>query len=398
MYIKNKHMEVIIMAKTNLERKSSKKFILFFATIFLLSALNAPSFALTPSDETLIKKAVTDYYDTRYQALSALEEKDISIFWDSNNNPNYEVELAALSTDINHRKMQLIDLGIIKYNLEMDFKTVNIQNDKAEVNVVELCSFYQNAVPDICSQIRDEHNIKLEKTKEKWLLVSDVSNDFTKKVLLGKVRKGKSASQAKEEILANSAEQVKLKKKESLNLENGAHTPIAIPLSLQAYNPDNAVNYALDWAFSRNTDQWGDYDSNGGDCTNFVSQCLYAGGIPFDTVGNPSYNQRWFWYSNSNRTPPWTGVVPFWDYAINDTGVGLVATSTTRTGIYIGDVVQFYNSNDGWHHTVFVHNAFTSNNYRYLYIACHTQDQCFYNIDNYVGESFRYMHINGWNN
>ena len=35
------------------------------------------------------------------------------------------------------------------------------------------------------------------------------------------------------------------------------------------------VNYARKWAFSRNPAYY-DFENIGGDCTNFVSQCLYA--------------------------------------------------------------------------------------------------------------------------
>lgn len=388
------------MYNTKRDGKILKKFTLLLTTVFLLTALGVSAIASTTEDETLIKKVVTDYYDTRYQALSTLEEKDISIFWNSNNNPDYEVELAALSTDINHRKMQLIDLGIKKYDLKMNFNNIDLQIDKAEVKVVESCNFYQNASPDVCSKTRSDHVIKLENVNGKWLITSDSSGDFTKKIILSKTKEGKSVSQAKAEILANSKEQVKQKKEEALSLKNGIQPDsIITPLSLQTYNVDSAVSYALYWSdpsHNRNS-AWGNYDGIGGDCTNFVSQCLNNGGIPFDTVGNPSYNQRWFWTS-SDRTPTWTGVIPFWDYAINDTGVGLVANSTTRTGIYTGDVVQFYNSADGWHHSLFVNNAYTYNNYRFIFICCHTSDQQDFNIDNYVGETMRYMHINGWNN
>jgi len=381
-------------------QKPPKSVAVFLIIVFLLTTLCIPSFA-SASDESLIKQVVTNYYNIRYQALSNLEEKDISVFWKSLNNPDYEVEFAALSTDINHRKMQLIDLKIKKYDLKMDFTNFDIQSGKAEVKVVESCNFYQNASPDTCSKMRSEHDIKLENFNGKWLIKSDSSDDFTKKIIIGKVEEGKSAFQAETEILAASKEQVIQKKEESLSLKNDVQPySIITPLSLHAYIPSYAVTYALYWtdpSHNRNP-LWGNYDGNGGDCTNFISQCLTYGGIPFDTVGNPSYNQRWFWNSYSSYTPTWTGVVPFWDYAINDSGVGLVATSTTRAGTYTGDIIQLYSSNYGWHHSVFVNNAYTYNNYRFIFICCHTSDQRDVNIDNYTAETMRYLHINGWNN
>lgn len=51
--------------------------------------------------------------------------------------------------------------------------------------------------------------------------------------------------------------------------------PIA-SISLQAYDRAAAVAYAHRWAFRRNPAYY-DYEKIGGDCTNYASQCLYAG-------------------------------------------------------------------------------------------------------------------------
>ena len=46
---------------------------------------------------------------------------------------------------------------------------------------------------------------------------------------------------------------------------------------LLPYNRSAAVEYAHQWAFGRNPEFY-DFSQIGGDCTNFASQCLYAGG------------------------------------------------------------------------------------------------------------------------
>ena len=51
------------------------------------------------------------------------------------------------------------------------------------------------------------------------------------------------------------------------------------------YDRKSAAGYAMKWALSRNT-AYKDYEEWGGDCTNFISQCVHAGGIPFDNNGN----------------------------------------------------------------------------------------------------------------
>ena len=365
-------------------------------TILLLTAICSQAVASSP-DESLIKDIISKYYDTRYQALSVLEEKDISSFWKTENNPEYDLEVNALSTDINHRKMQLIDLRFEKYNLKMDFKSIDVLNNKANVKVAEYSGIYQNASPDVCSELWSEHTIKMEKINGKWLMVSDNSPDLTKRALLLIIEKGGNASEAKAEIIESSKQEVIIKKEEALRQKNNIQKEPAIqPLSLQSYNVTNAVQYAMTWALSRNP-AWGNYTGQGGDCTNFISQCLYAGGIPFDTVGNPNYNQRWFWYSYSNRTPTWTGVNQFWDYALNDIGYGLYTSQVSRSGVYKGDIIQLVSGSSGYH-SLFVNNAYTYNGYRFIFICCHDTDRKDYNLDNFGSVTKRYLHINGWYN
>ena len=49
------------------------------------------------------------------------------------------------------------------------------------------------------------------------------------------------------------------------------------------YNREKAIEYAHRWAFFRNPN-FTNFDEMGGDCTNFVSQCLLAGGAMMNTT------------------------------------------------------------------------------------------------------------------
>ena len=42
------------------------------------------------------------------------------------------------------------------------------------------------------------------------------------------------------------------------------------------YNREQACEYAKKWAYKRNPKYY-NFDAVGGDCTSFVSQCIYAG-------------------------------------------------------------------------------------------------------------------------
>ena len=75
------------------------------------------------------------------------------------------------------------------------------------------------------------------------------------------------------------------------------------------YDRRAAVAYAHQWAYGRNPDFY-DYEEIGGDCTNFASQCLYAGTgvMNFDPV------YGWFYRDPNDKAPAWTGVEYFFDF------------------------------------------------------------------------------------
>ncbi|MBR4879641.1 MAG: amidase domain-containing protein, partial [Clostridia bacterium] len=55
------------------------------------------------------------------------------------------------------------------------------------------------------------------------------------------------------------------------------------------YNRLAAVRYARKWALSRNP-MYYNFDETGGDCTNFASQCIYAG------AGVMNFGPLYGWY------------------------------------------------------------------------------------------------------
>jgi hypothetical protein len=94
------------------------------------------------------------------------------------------------------------------------------------------------------------------------------------------------------------------------------------------YKRADALEYASTYALSRNP-QFLDFTTLGGNCQNYASQILRAGGIPNDMDGE----EKWKYYSDAyditgqakGRTPSWTSVTGFLDYAQKNTGYGLSA-------------------------------------------------------------------------
>lgn len=127
-------------------------------------------------------------------------------------------------------------------------------------------------------------------------------------------------------------------------------------LITKPYNRERAVEYARRWALDRNP-LFIDFTGIGGNCTNFVSQCVLAGSCTMNYT--PDFG--WYYISPNDRAPAWSDVDFFYDFmtgaptfASRNGGVGPFATDVPRARAEIGDVIQYANSSGDWYHTVII--------------------------------------------
>lgn len=122
---------------------------------------------------------------------------------------------------------------------------------------------------------------------------------------------------------------------------------------LTPYNRPSAVAYAKKYALNRNT-AWDDYSNYGGDCTNFASQVLNAGGIPQDKGG--SY--LWYYTSSKDRAPAWTKSSELLDYILGNTnGIGYngpQGRAIQKSQLSPGDLIFLDQRGLGFEHTMIV--------------------------------------------
>lgn len=151
------------------------------------------------------------------------------------------------------------------------------------------------------------------------------------------------------------------------------------------YDRACAVSYAAAWALGRNP-MYYDFSDIGGDCTNFVSQCLYAGGKQMNFA--PVFG--WYYLSASDRTASWTGVEYLWNFVVANTELGPFGEETDRAALMLGDFVQLGNR-DGYYHTPIV-TGFAGG---MPLVSAHSYDVYNKPLDSYTYERIRYMHVLG---
>ena len=120
-------------------------------------------------------------------------------------------------------------------------------------------------------------------------------------------------------------------------------------LATKPYIRENAVAYARKFAFSQNPN-FANFAGIGGNCTNFVSQCIYAGGC----VMNYKPTFGWYFISLDERSPSWSGVEYFYNFIIENTDVGPFGRVATSDELENGDVIQLGRNDDGFYHTLLV--------------------------------------------
>lgn len=151
------------------------------------------------------------------------------------------------------------------------------------------------------------------------------------------------------------------------------------------YDEAAAVAYAKRWAMSRNP-AYLDFHGLGGDCTNFVSQCLYAGaGIMNRT---PVYG--WYYLTGNNRTASWTGVEYLYRFLTANKGAGPYAQEVSQDQAGPGDVVQL-GDRSGFTHTALIVDVQGGE----CYVAAHTLDSWMRPLSSYRQPVRRFLRIRG---
>lgn len=157
-------------------------------------------------------------------------------------------------------------------------------------------------------------------------------------------------------------------------------------MNIFPYDRSVALDYCKRWAFDRNP-KYFDFEKLGGDCTNFISQCLFAG----CGVMNQTPITGWFYYSLSSRAPAWTGVNEFYNFIVNNKGIGPVGELSFYGAVSVGDVIQLGNTNT-FYHGVIVTKIVDGE----IFTASHTRDTYDKKLSDYRYERLRYIKIKGY--
>ena len=157
------------------------------------------------------------------------------------------------------------------------------------------------------------------------------------------------------------------------------------------YDRAAAVRYAHLWAYGRNP-RYYDYESIGGDCTNFASQCIYAGA----GVMNYTPTFGWYYIDANRKAPAWTGVEYLYNFLTRRTpSVGPFAEAVPLERIQPGDIAQLSSDGIGWQHSPVVVAASRPRGYADILVAAHSADADDRPLATYEFLKVRFLHLTG---
>lgn len=152
------------------------------------------------------------------------------------------------------------------------------------------------------------------------------------------------------------------------------------------YNRKKALEYAKEWAFKRNL-RYLNFEDVGGDCTNYVSQCVYAG----CSVMNYTPIYGWYYKNSYDRSPSWSGVEFLFNFLVNNKSSGPFAVETDINNAQPADIIQLGNAEGQFYHNVIINKIDKKN----IFVSAHTVDSYMRPLNSYNFNKLKYIHIIG---
>ena len=358
---------------------------------------------LTDRQALLLQTYAQRYADTLYY----LERRQISHLYADASSAAFAVNKAALDVLTGIRNMKDIDLTLEYTSVEYIVDSVENNGKTAVVHLKEnnTQKFRHLSQPSLSANLY--HKFTLVETDNGWKIKEHYhEEDFYLLAMEGwedatgrdNISRGRRALDI---ILADARENLV----DLSQFQQGEYRT-DLKVSDTSYNRDAAVNYAQQWWNQRNyTGNYLAYDDFGGNCQNFASQCIHAGGINMDYKG--ILDLQWKFYDEdlntrqtaTGRSYSWTGVDMFYTYALHSYKEGLVAlTDIDYKYAEKGDIIHV-GAYHQWRHALLITDVLTNadGTQQDIIVASNTADRWNYPLSAYIYTAPRLIHILGQN-
>ena len=355
-----------------------------------------------------IQNTIVKYMDSYFKSITTLKEIDMTnLFCDDAYEEAY-INQTAISLLINSRKLERNKMTISNAKYDIIFDDIDNKNDTVTVKVLENDYFHFDFMKDIESKTYEvENTFVLKKVNSTYKIISLRKVQDFYVMITNEYKTGKSDKDAKKELDKMKEDYISDFKvevsdfKTYLSRYENKNDTITKTCDYE-YDRTKALSYAKKYVTNRNS-EWSNYSEYGGNCQNFASQVVYNGGVPMDLQGDAI----WKYYGDtlnetknkSGRSPSWTGVTFFYDYAKANKGYGL-CSEVDINPFYAeaGDIGQV-GYNNVYKHTIVIVGNIKDNNGKItdLLINSNSLNLENYPLSGYVYPNKRVIKILGWN-
>lgn len=270
----------------------------------------------------------------------------------------FNAEVNAIDELFDRRDI-LSNRGIKYVNNETNitFLSAKVEEDVVFVTIEELSKLYYDRVSEpTFTAWTIERVFGFKKTDMGWMLISQkIAHDSDP------VPSNEPIGLSKDTMIDT------LDKLDNLDKVNDLTTRYSLEIVTStnsgSYSNQSAANYAINWWNSRNPA----YRSFDADCTNFISQALYAGGWTY--VSGYYLNSSSWWYSSLIQSRSWINVSYWYDFTCNNSGRTTILSNPQS--LIVGEILQCdFEGDNSKDHSMIV-------TARYLDVVCltyHTND------------------------
>ena len=323
------------------------------------------------------KQAILRYMNAYYSSIGSFQSKTDGVFCSKSTRTR---EATVWNSVMAVRKKAIEDLSLTRYRFTLKVVSLEKTSDQCiKVKVLLNTDQQFRDIPVLSQEYGSDHSFTLKQSSSgKWLVSShssecspyyhfryDAENDVD--LQLAKALKNIEERQA------------------TWGKKTGKSKACDHP-----YDREKAIAYMMKWIATRNPD-WFAYDDYGGNCMNFASQVLYAGGI--------HQTGQWYWRGAWNCSNSWVNVGSFTDYAKSASSQQLYCS--TNANYYTGDVgdLVLIGIQDPESHATIISDVIRDEQGRtvdYL-LSCNTT-----NLKNFPASAYHYtnqrlIRIYGWN-
>ena len=335
------------------------------------------------SDEQQIKTVINSFFYT-YENIDgdkSIEQiveglEDLS----STNLSSYDSNYLEMAELLLQRKKIILDTAehdISKYSKKIEITTeeMDIRGNNASVGVTILQTWNYAFSPDIESGAEDDYTMYLKKEETEWKIdtvkglcdstmekavnnMGDEISDKERNAYINNIEKEYAYS-----LGYSIPKEKKISKVEPFSIEDIERAA--------NYTRSSAVQYARKHALSPSSSYYYFEDH---DCTNFTSQCLYAGGIK-QHKGTAYSENCWYYNTSTDRSSSWTGAAEFYRY-INGNNSKISKTSSNFNSVKKGDIIQLMEGGSAYHSLIVTDIVTDSSGKRTdLLVCCHSDNR-----------------------